>query len=133
MRFRSINIYSDEQHDGNRKKQITGLLRNDSDSVVNAYLKSFKDYNNGNCISLNISCDENILEPFIEDFVKGYPVLHIPFDMTTYSKIPINDKHRFWLKVIYDSIKYVSDIWNWEQAFFYDVYDKCVLEFHKEI
>lgn len=133
MRFRSINIYSDEQHDGNRKKQITGLLRNDSDSVVNAYLKSFKYYNNGNCISLNISCDENILEPFIEDFVKGYPVLHIPFDMTTYSKIPINDKHRFWLKVIYDSIKYVSDIWNWEQAFFYDVYDKCVPEFHKEI
>lgn len=24
-------------------------------------------------------------------------------------------------------------IWNWEQAFFDDVYDKCVLEFHKEI
>lgn len=44
MRFRSINIYSGEQHDGNRKKQITGLLRNDSDSVVNAYLKSFKYY-----------------------------------------------------------------------------------------
>ena len=53
--------------------------------------------------------------------------------MTSYSKIPINDNHRFWLKVIYDLIKYVSDIWNWEQTFFDDVYDKCVLEFHKEI
>ena len=117
MRFRSINIYSGEQHDGNKKKQLTGLLRNDSDSVVNAYLKSFKYYNNEKCISLNISCDEDIIEPFVEDFVKDYPVLHIPFDLESYSKMKICDKHRFWLKVVYDSIKYVSDIWNWEQAF----------------
>lgn len=87
MRFRSINIFSGEQHDGNRKKELTGMLRNDSECVVDAYLKSFKYYSNENCISLNISCDEDISELFVEDFVKGYPILHIPFDLESYVKI----------------------------------------------
>ncbi len=132
MRFRSINIFSGEQHDGNRKKELTGMLQNDSERVVDTYLKSFKYYNNENCISLNISCDEDISESFVEDFVKGYPILHIPFDLESYVKIQACDRNKFWIKVVYDSIKYVSNIWNWEQAFFDDVYNKCIIQLDNE-
>lgn len=87
MRFRSINIFSGEQFDGNRKKELTQMLRKDSDCVVDAYLKSFKYYNNENCISLNISCDEDINKTYIEEFSRGYPILHIPFDLEGYVQI----------------------------------------------
>ena len=133
MRFRSINIFSGEQHNGNRKKEITCMVRNDSDRVVDAYLKSLKYHNNENCISLNISCDEEIKEPFIEEFAKGYPVLHIPFDLESYVRMQACDKNGFWLEVIYDAIKYVGNIWNWEQALFDDVYNKCINQLGNEI
>lgn len=132
MRFRSINIFSGEQFDGNRKKELTHMLRKDSDCVVDAYPMSFSYYNNENCISLNISCDENISEAFIEDFVKGYPILHIPFDLDGYVQIQECDKQKFWLNVVYESIKYVSSIWDWKQSFFDDVYNKCLIRLDRE-
>ena len=109
------------------------MVRNDSDRVVDAYLKSLKYHNNENCISLNISCDEEIKEPFIEEFAKGYPVLHIPFDLESYVRMQACDKNGFWLEVIYDAIKYVGNIWNWEQALFDDVYNKCINQLGNEI
>lgn len=126
MRFCSINIHSGERHDGSRKKKLTGMLRDDSDCVVDAYLKSFKYYNNGHCISLNIACDEEIDKPFIEPFCEGYPILHIPFDLESYQKIQADNKNDFWLKVVNDSIRYVSSVWGWDDVFFDDVYNKCV-------
>ena len=132
MRFCSINIFSGEQFDGNRKKELTQVLRNDSDCVVDAYLKSFKYYDNTNCVSLNISCDEDINKAFIEEFSKGYPILHIPFDLNEYIKVQECNKNKFWLNVIYDSIKYVSNVWDWEQTFFDDVYNKCLIWLENE-
>jgi len=125
MRFCSINIYSGERHDGQRKKQLTKLLRHDSDRVLDAYLQCFKYYNNEKCISLNISCDEDISEWFIEEFAGGYPVLHIPFDLEAYSAIGEGDKSSFWLKTVYDCVRYVSEAWGWDNAFFDDVYERC--------
>lgn len=128
MRFCSINIFSGEQFDGNRKKELTKKLRNESNCVVEAYLKLFKYYNNENCISLNISCDEEIDKVFIEELAKGYPILHIPFDLNDYIKTQEHDKNKFWLGVVHDSIKYVCSIWNWEHSIFDDVYDKCLIQ-----
>ena len=101
------------------------MLRNDSDLVVDAYLKSFKYYINENCISLNISCDENTEECFLEEIAKGYPELHIPFDLDHYVQIPECKKSEYWLSVIQDSIKYVSNIWNWDYTFFDGVFTRC--------
>lgn len=133
MRFRSINIFSGEQLDGNRKKTLTERFREDSDYVLNAYLKSFKYYNNDQCISLNISCDEDISEMFIEDFWNGYPVLHIPFDMEYYDKISEGERNKFWLNVICDSIKHVGDMWKWDLEFFDNVYKGCIISLGNEI
>lgn len=127
MRFRSINIFSGEKHDGNRKKELTKMMRNDSNRIVDAYLQSFKYYDNEKCISLNISCDENINEMYIEEFSKGYPILHISFDLEEYVQMRKCDKDKFWLSVVYDSVKYVSSIWNWEMPFFENVYNKCLI------
>lgn len=128
MRFHSINIFSGEQLDGNRKKELTGMLRKDSNYVIDSYLKSFIYYNNENCISLNISCDEGIDNAFIEEFSKGYPILHIPFSLDNYIQIRECDKNKFWIDIVYDSIKYVCSIWNWEQTFFDEVYNKCLIQ-----
>lgn len=128
MRFCSINIYSGETTDGDRKKALTGILRHDSDPVVNAYLQSFRYYDNEICISLNISCDETIDSMFIEDFAKGYPILHIPFNPDAYNQIAEQDKTSFWFNVICRCIAYVSGVWQWNQAFFEDVRQKCLLK-----
>lgn len=126
MRFCSINIYSGEHTDGNRKKELTKLLRNDSNIVVDAYLKSLKYYTNENCISLNISCDEDTEECFLEEIAIGYPVLHIPFDLNSYVRIPESSKGKYWLTVVRNAIEYVCNIWNWERAFFDNVYFRCL-------
>ena len=126
MRFCSINIYSGEHKDGNRKKELTKLLRNDSDLVVDAYLKSFKYYTNEKCISLNISCDEETEECFLEEIAKGYPLLHIPFDLNSYVKIPESSKDEYWLTIIRNAIEYVCNIWNWDHTFFDNVYLRCL-------
>ena len=124
MRFCSINIYSGEEKDGDRKRKLTGMLRRDSDHVVDLYLQSFKYYNNDICISLNIECDEKIDTPFVEPKIlqKGYPVLHIPFDLNNYCAI--SDKSSHWMKVIRDSIDYVCELWDWDKSFFDDVYGR---------
>lgn len=101
--------------------------------MVKSYLKSFKYYNNDQCISLNISCDEDISEMFIEDFGNGYPVLHIPFDMEYYDKISGDERNKFWLNVIYDSIKHAGDVWNWDLEFFDNVYKGCIIRLGDEI
>ena len=133
MRFCSLNIFSGEELDGDRKKELTKMLRNDSNCVVDAYLNSFKYYNNENCISLNISCDEELDRMFLKPSLDGYPVLHIPFDLDGYFQIKECEKNDFWLCVVRDSIKYVSSIWNWEQAFFDDVYNKCLIRLSNEV
>ncbi len=133
MRFCSINIFSGEQFDGNRKKTLTRMFREDSDYVVNAYLKSFKYYNNNQCISLNISCDEDIEEMFVEDLLRGYPVLHIPFDLECYRKIAESNKNEFWLKIVRDAVEHVGNQWNWDWMFFEDVYKKCIIRLDSDI
>ena len=132
MRFCSINIFSGEQVDGDRKKELTGLFRKDSDSVVDTYLKLLKYYDNANCISLNISCDEDTSEPFIEELAKGYPILHIPFDLDTYVQRLEAEKREFWLNTINDTIKYVCGLWKWEPSFFDALYNKCLIQLGKE-
>ncbi len=132
MRFCSINIYSGEHTDGNIKKELTKLLRNDSNIVVDAYLKSLKYYTNENCISLNISCDEDTEGCFLEEIAKGYPVLHIPFDLDGYVKLPESSKDEYWLTVIRNAIEYVCNIWNCERAFFDNVYLGCLNILDKE-
>jgi hypothetical protein len=124
MRFCSINIYSGEDKDGDRKRKLTGMLRQDSDHVVDLYLKCFKYYNNDICISLNISCDENTDTPFVEPNMlqKGYPVLHIPIDLEKYFET--TDKSSYWEKTIFDAINYVCDLWNWDKTFFEDAYSR---------
>lgn len=133
MRFCSINIFSGEQVDGNRKKELTKMFRNDSDRVVDAYLKSFKYYNNENCISLNISCDEEIDKVFIEQFLEGYPILHVPFNLNDYIKIKEKDKNAYWLGIVRNSIEYVCGIWSWERSFFEDVYSKCLIQLKDQV
>lgn len=133
MRFRSINIFSGEQLDGNRKKALTGMFREESDYIVNVYLKSFKYYNNDQCISLNISCDEEIEEMFVEDLWKGYPVLHIPFDLECYRKIAASNKNEFWLKVVHDAVEHVGNEWNWDLMFFEKVYKECIIRLSNDI
>lgn len=128
MRFNSINIYSDEDLDGDRKKEITGMLRRDSDKVVDRYLNLLKYYNNDNCKSLNIACNEIIDEPYIQPFVDGYPILHYPFDISYYKTIDNNDLYIFWLDLINDAVKYVSEKWLWDYEFFEDIYNKMLSE-----
>ncbi len=127
MRFCSINIYSGESSDGNTKKALTKMLRHDSDPVVNAYLQSFKYYDNKICISLNISCDEAIDSMFIEEFAKGYPILHMPFDLDAYLQIAECERSDFWFDAVCQCIAYVGGVWHWDAAFFEDVRHKCLL------
>ena len=127
MRFKSINVFSGEKSDGIRKKRITRMLREDSNKILDAYLMSFKYYNNSNCISLNISFDEDLNQKYIEPF-KGYPVLHIPFDLFAYTEMTESEKIDFWLSTIRDTIDYVVNVWDWDASFFDDVYNKCLIQ-----
>lgn len=122
MRFKSINIYSDEEKDGIKKKKITGMLRSDSNRIVDKYLVLLKYYDNDKCKSLNIACNEDINKIYLQDFAEGYPVLHYPFNLSEYEQLNF-DKDKFWLDVINNSIKYVSKKWDWDYSVFEKIYN----------
>lgn len=132
MRFDSINIYSDENQDGSRKKKITGMLRHDSDNVINTYLKLLKYYDNKQCKSLNVACNETIDEIYLQPFAKGYPIVHYPFDLSYYQSLREKEIERYWLDVIQESIRFVADKWDWDFSIFEDVYNKILPQPERE-
>lgn len=127
MRFNSINIYSDESKNGNRKKEITCRLRHDSNKVVDKYLELLKYYDNKQCKSLNIACNENIDEIYLQSFADGYPIVHYPLDFSYYQTLDEENIAQYWLNVIHTCIRFVADEWEWDFTIFEDIYDKVRL------
>ena len=128
MRFNSINIYSDENKDGSRKKAITRMLRHDSDKVIDKYLELLKYYDNKHCKSLNIACNENIDEIYLQPFADGYPVLHYPFDLSYYQTLDAESIDKYWLDIVHESIRFVADKWKWDFSIFEDIYNRVLAD-----
>lgn len=131
MRFNNINLYFGEPRVGARKKEITVLIRNESNRVCTGYLNVLNYYNNEQCKSLNISCDENINAIYVEPLWEGYPVLHYPFNFVQYLLLDSNENPLFWFKVIHESINYVGNLWGWDLQFFDKVYHKTCADLLK--
>lgn len=127
MRFNSINIFSDEAQDGQRKKEMTVRLRHDSDEIVDRYLKLLKYYDNEQCKSLNIACNEHIDEIYLEPFAKGYPIVHYPFDFFRYQGFDKEYIAQYWLDVIHDSICFAAGLWHWDFSRFEKIYEEMRL------
>lgn len=130
MRFNSINIYSDENENGELKKEITIRLRLDSDNLVDKYLKLLKYYNNKQCKSLNIACNENINTIYLEQITDGYPIVHYPFDFSYYQTLEEENIAPYWLDVIHESVCFIADKWGWDFSIFENIYGKLNLNNH---
>lgn len=118
MRFKAINIYSENMDTPEETKCLTGVLRNDSAHISEMYERLIKYYDNSHCKQLNIACDVNAAEYSVTSFGDGFPVLSMPFDLNAYRALQGAEISRFWVKVISESIRFVGTLWGWEQAFF---------------
>lgn len=118
MRFNSINIYSAYRGEESETKCITRLIRDDSAHVCDLYLRLLHYYDNNHCKSLNIACDENSKEIFLEKFYEGFPIVHIPFSLDDYKKLEGISISEYWLSVIIQAIEYVGNLWGWDLDFF---------------
>ncbi len=58
MRFNSINIYSAYRGSEKETKEATCMIRERSEGVCEMYIRLLHYYDNANCKSLNIACDE---------------------------------------------------------------------------
>lgn len=124
MRLNSINVFSDFIGDLQDTKNRTAQLRKDS-QIYFEFLKLLKYYNNGNCKSLNMCCDENTKDFFVESTGNdGYPIIHIPFDYNEYKTIPESVKNKYWLKKLDDTIQYLCKLWDWDYETFLNVFNK---------
>lgn len=121
MRLKSINVFSGFTGDLQDTKNRTGQLRKDS-QIYFEFLKLLKYYNNENCKSLNMCCDENTKDFFVESIGNdGYPIVHIPFDYNEYKTIPEYVKNKYWLKKLDDTIQYLCELWDWDYETFSNV------------
>lgn len=124
MRFKYINIYSSYAGSSEKTKSLTRMFRNDSAHVSELYERLMKYYDNSCCKQLNIACDINSREYYVEDLSEGFPVVHIPFDLKIYKSLKGIEISRFWLKAISDTINYVGMLWGWNLDFFKSIPEK---------
>lgn len=121
MRFNSINIYSAYRGSEKETKDATGMIRESCEGVCEMYIRLLHYYDNANCKSLNIACDESCEAPFLEHLMEGFPVVHVPFNLAEYRNMNPAVKGEFWLEIILKAIDYVGRQWDWDLKLFHEI------------
>lgn len=113
MRLRYINVFSAYLGDQDKTKEMTRLLRLDSDFLDYEFSKYTKFIDNDYLIQLNIECDPNAESIYIsQDYVKGYPTFTVPFDHSSYLQLKNSKKREFWIYMVRDVFDYALPLMN---------------------